>query len=511
MSNVHLMIPSHIYQLPDFNSKRLTADLTPLGPMCVQQDATVFTKRFNTSWLQKEHVCHQKLYQLSHWLPTLSLIDLKLHVTPFIALLFYQSITFLASNITPQPEQIRQCNRDVDCPSNESCRSGSCTSPCTNSCGQNTSCRVVNHLANCQCLSGYTGDPYVGCSMSSSPSTSEPSQQKPSDPCQPFPCGTNTVCENHRGIAKCSCAPGYQGDPYYRCYRRNDPCNPNPCGSNSVCINRNNYASCSCAQGFIGTPPHCRAECEVDQHCSYNQVCHRYRCRDPCEGACNDIPNTQCRVINRRPVCARYQTKCPSGFYGRDCSTLYERDTNKAPSKVVDDEFLSPCVPFVCGSNAECTTRPVFDHGLNQSAEVAYCQCPPGKTGNADMECYPVEEQKPYKRVVVTHEDVRHDLGSSEDLGVTENIVETSTTSTTTTTTTTTEAASSLTESSKAIKNCGTNAISILSADGKSICSCPVGYTGLASIECHALMMGMTMMNRLASDPALAEYDYFAV
>ncbi len=213
MFNVHLMIPFHLSQRLGFNLKPL-ADLTPLlslGRMFVPRDETVYTKRFNTSWLQKEHVCHRHLNYLSHWLPTLNQIGSKLHVTYFITLLFYQSITFLASNNNPQPEQIRQCNRDVDCPSTESCRSGSCTSPCTNSCGQNTSCRVVNHLANCQCLSGHSGDPYVGCSkMSTSPSTGEPSQQKPSDPCQPFPCGTNTVCENHRGIAKCSCAPGYQ-------------------------------------------------------------------------------------------------------------------------------------------------------------------------------------------------------------------------------------------------------------------------------------------------------------
>lgn len=295
---------------------------------------------------------------------------------------------------------------------------------------------------------------------------------------------------------------GYQGDPYYRCYRRNnDPCNPNPCGPHSNCVNRNNYASCSCAQGFIGTPPHCRAECEGDYHCNHNQVCRHYRCRNPCDGACNDIPNTQCRVINRRPVCARYQTRCPDGYYGRDCSSIYEKNDNPPPRggsapDEQEENIISPCVPFPCGGNAECITRRVTNSAHNETSEVALCQCPPGKTGNADKECYPVEEQQ----VKVTREELRHDLSSEEESGEQQGdeesegpTVEPEVPPTNIPTI----------ETTKAPKKCGTNAIAIMSA-GKSICSCPIGFTGIASIECHELPMSKDAF------ADTAEYDYIS-
>ncbi|CAL8142874.1 unnamed protein product [Orchesella dallaii] len=151
---------------------------------------------------------------------------------------------------TSQPDRL-QCRRDVDCSNEQACLSnGNCGSPCSTSCGQNTSCRTVNHLAQCKCLPGFQGDPYIACRQSQQQQP-QPPQAIHEDPCHPFPCGQNTICENHNGIAKCSCAQNYQGDPYYRCYPKRDsnPCNPNPCGPHSNCVNRNNYASCSCAQG----------------------------------------------------------------------------------------------------------------------------------------------------------------------------------------------------------------------------------------------------------------------
>ncbi|ODN01923.1 EGF, latrophilin and seven transmembrane domain-containing protein 1 [Orchesella cincta] len=407
-----------------------------------------------------------------------------------------------------------QCRRDVDCSNDQAClNTGNCGSPCSASCGQNTSCRTVNHLAQCKCLPGFGGDPYIACRQTqSTPPTPQPIHQD--DPCHPFPCGRNTVCDNHNGIAKCSCAQDYQGDPYYRCYPKRDsnPCNPNPCGPHSNCVNRNNYASCSCAQGFIGTPPHCRAECENDQHCGYNQVCRQYRCRNPCEGACNDIPNTQCRVINKRPVCARVQYRCPPGYYGRDCSTVYERETVTSQSQppviavpneeTPEPEVISPCVPFPCGSNAECTTRTTTNAALNETTDVALCQCPPGKTGNADVECFAVDELKGKSDALDAE---HHDLPSSDDEERTEEpivqdvsssvapsttvepLTSTTTTGSTTAATTTTTTTTTTVAPTKAAKKCGTNAIAILSPDGKSVCSCPVGFTGLASIECHIL------------------------
>ncbi|CAL8142871.1 unnamed protein product [Orchesella dallaii] len=212
------------------------------------------------------------------------------------------------------------------------------------------------------------------------------------------------------------------------------------------------------------------------------------------------------------------QYRCPPGFYGRDCSTIYERETASQQPPVVpneenpEPEVISPCVPFPCGSNAECTTRTVTNSALNETTDVALCQCPPGKTGNADVECFAVDELKEKSDTTDTQDTVRHDLPSDDEeitAGPIEEEVSPSApsstvqplTSTATTAPTTTTTSTTTETPTKAAKKCGTNAIAILSPDGKSVCSCPVGFTGLASIECHILSKGYP------SDDDI-QYDY---
>lgn len=57
-----------------------------------------------------------------------------------------------------------QCTLNSDCPSNLACQQQKCRNPCPGVCGQNAECNVVNHLPTCNCLTGYTGDPYRFCS-----------------------------------------------------------------------------------------------------------------------------------------------------------------------------------------------------------------------------------------------------------------------------------------------------------------------------------------------------------
>lgn len=60
-----------------------------------------------------------------------------------------------------QPE----CVVDSDCPGNRACIGNKCQDPCSGRCGVNAECSTVNHLPNCMCLHGYTGDPYRRCSV----------------------------------------------------------------------------------------------------------------------------------------------------------------------------------------------------------------------------------------------------------------------------------------------------------------------------------------------------------
>jgi hypothetical protein len=58
-----------------------------------------------------------------------------------------------------------ECVLNADCPSNLACINSKCKDLCPGSCGLNSECRVLNHNANCICLSGYTGNPYSSCQL----------------------------------------------------------------------------------------------------------------------------------------------------------------------------------------------------------------------------------------------------------------------------------------------------------------------------------------------------------
>lgn len=101
-------------------------------------------------------------------------------------------------------------------------------------------CRVQNHLANCECPPGYTGNSFEGCVKV----IEQPIVHEPVDPCIPSPCGRNAICEK----GQCRCTPEYQGDPY--------------------------------------SPNGCRPECIVSSECAPSKACIRNRCVDPCVGIC---------------------------------------------------------------------------------------------------------------------------------------------------------------------------------------------------------------------------------
>jgi len=58
-----------------------------------------------------------------------------------------------------------ECTTDRDCPLNKACLQEKCNSPCPGVCGPNANCFVQNHKPICNCLPGYTGNPYRGCSI----------------------------------------------------------------------------------------------------------------------------------------------------------------------------------------------------------------------------------------------------------------------------------------------------------------------------------------------------------
>jgi len=60
-----------------------------------------------------------------------------------------------------------ECEKNEDCSPSMSCQYHQCMDPCMEEkayCAKNADCRVLDHIAACQCKPGYVGVPWVQCS-----------------------------------------------------------------------------------------------------------------------------------------------------------------------------------------------------------------------------------------------------------------------------------------------------------------------------------------------------------
>nr|CAH0107401.1 unnamed protein product [Daphnia galeata] len=258
-----------------------------------------------------------------------------------------------------------ECVENTECPSDKVCHNFRCINPCSTSCGVDSECTVRNHVTVCQCPKGFTGDPFVSCTPSSSSSVLG---RQSSDYCTPSPCGTNTKCRVENSRAVCSCQEGFMGNPIQGCrrecesdfecdasracmnFRCQDPCgtcgtyadcnvrdlllticddilgdlcNPNPCGTDADCKpgtdrQGNDRPVCFCRTGYLGDPlVGCRkGQCIDHADCSGNQACYGYQCVDPCTSTSSSRSSVcgigaRCDARNHGAVCS-----CPVGQDG---------------------------------------------------------------------------------------------------------------------------------------------------------------------------------------------------
>ncbi|EAT34892.1 AAEL012905-PA [Aedes aegypti] len=331
-----------------------------------------------------------------------------------------------------QPEMIGsppncrpECISNSDCSNTLACINQKCQNPCSNVCGTNAECRVSLHVANCICPSGYTGNPFVHCSVEIA---TPPPPRTPEDPCDPSPCGTNARCRPVDGSAVCECIENYFGNAYVACrpecvsnsecsrdtaciqnrckdpcpgvcgYNaecsvinhtptctcpegmvgnafeqcsrkptppvRDDPCYPSPCGLNTVCRSSNGNAVCECLPDFKGTPfgRGCYPECTINSDCPRDRTCVNKKCVDPCPGVCGY--RAVCHAINNSPVCS-----CPSNMIGDPFVECKE-----APPK-------DPCNPSPCRTNGVCRV-------VGGRAECQYPECVINSDCSSNRACY---------------------------------------------------------------------------------------------------------------------------
>ena len=135
------------------------------------------------------------------------------------------------------------CQSDPECEDRETCVEGNCINPCLieDPCGNNAECYPQSHQANCRCREGYEGDPFVGCVVigcrtdPECPTNKACENRKCIDPCKiNNPCApTNSECLVQNHIAQCRCHIGFTGDPYRECL----PIPPPECVEDKDCPN----------------------------------------------------------------------------------------------------------------------------------------------------------------------------------------------------------------------------------------------------------------------------------
>lgn len=94
--------------------------------------------------------------------------------------------------------------------------------PCIPSpCGPNSQCQVKENTPSCSCLLEFVGSPpncKPECITNSECSYNKACvNMKCKDPCPGF-CGLNGICQVVSHAPRCSCLPGYTGDPFIQCY-----------------------------------------------------------------------------------------------------------------------------------------------------------------------------------------------------------------------------------------------------------------------------------------------------
>ncbi|KAI2804698.1 hypothetical protein BLOT_003686 [Blomia tropicalis] len=376
------------------------------------------------------------------------------------------------------PRIENRCNNDNECDQASACRAdyrgfNDCKDACEGViCGRNSGCKVLDHVAVCECLPGYFGNPNderfgcrpIECSTHNECKSSQVcSNYKCTNPCRQNRglCGDNAFCSAEKHSAVCRCMDGFEGDPVVGC-RRINHCAKQVCHRTGICINKISGFECLCPPDkSIGTPygePGCRGPNECpngNSDCPPSAVCEPNQhgllmCQNPCEqpDACG--PNALCSIQNRQRVCT-----CPDGFAGnpkelrRGCvrTSVSCQTESQCPGGMVCDS--GKCRP-PCFSNKDCA--------INEKCFDRRCllQC------SHDQECLNGEICNGNRCQVGCRNDNECSYKEACILNNCKNMCDTPT-------------------------SCGANAQCTMVAH-QPVCTCPPGFTGDAKIGCSRLM-----------------------
>lgn len=314
------------------------------------------------------------------------------------------------------------CRTSANCPDENSCIKGKCINACavSGACGRGATCTPSDHVAVCNCPSGFRGDPDVECreippechqdddcglericlkqkcivgcrTHSNCPYDKACVNGFCQSPCDiGGMCGVNTICRAERHEAHCSCSPGYTGDPLRQCTKIFVECEADkdcgngyvcahnqckdineclketfPCGPGASCQNLPGWYKCSCPMPLVGNaygPEGCRPPvpaCFHDADCQNGQKCNpaTQECHDVCSAAGTCGRGAVCRALDSKPVC-----ECPPGYEGYPnevCLPVHEcGGTYSCPGNLIClDSSTCGCPPTFFRENDYCFIR----------------------------------------------------------------------------------------------------------------------------------------------------------
>ena len=193
--------------------------------------------------------------------------------------------------------------------------SGSCSKTCTYkvantpSCGSNAHVTGSGTSCSCECDSGYSGDPFSGCSLSCSPLANESSDSSTcktkayscSDGCTGTRTCYKSACTGSEVCYNSSCCtpkwPSYQGYDYNNCMTSSDGTVSDGCGNSTT-----KYKSkCSSGQSCNGSGQ-CINDCQKTNCSGYPYggstpytIYTGYGHYDTCEPGCGESTRYKCK------------------------------------------------------------------------------------------------------------------------------------------------------------------------------------------------------------------------
>lgn len=231
-----------------------------------------------------------------------------------------------------------ECSDNYDCDSRKSCLENHCVDLCSfsNACGQNALCNVVNHVRNCACMPGFTGNPILGCTQAQFCNSDNQ-------------CPTSTKCSYGQCSTICSSSRDCLSDQL--CILSQNVCQQT-CKTNSTCQHDQFCQNNICIQ-----EPKCQSddECSVNEHCMKETTTGRSECKPVCSSRFLCGRNSECLARDHNAVC-----ECKSGFYldGKTCKKIECNSDENCRDDQKCEDYRCKIVCLMenqkCGRNAVC-------------------------------------------------------------------------------------------------------------------------------------------------------------